>query len=92
MNFGSQTLWFVFLGLLGGFTYILLEKAEKWKDLITFYSFKRYILGMIVGFLYYIGYSQYSFPNSFMCFVSGFAGTTFIQSIVNRYQKKNKPP
>ena len=89
MDFGApmEILWFVLLGLLGGFTYILIEKAEKWEDLVKFYAFKRYILGGIVGLLYMIGHSEHSFPNSLMCFVSGYAGTTFIQGIIKRLSK-----
>jgi len=79
-----EIIWFIFLGLLGGFTYILVEKAEKLEDLIDFYAFKRYILGGIVGLIYHIGYSESSFPNSIMCFVSGYASVTFIQSIIKR--------
>ena len=84
----ALTLWYVFLGFLGGFTYILVEKAEKVEDLIAFYAFKRYVLGGIVGFLYNIGHSEHGFPNSLMCFVSGYAGVTFIQSIINRFRRE----
>lgn len=88
----SNVLWFVALGALGGFTYILMEKAEKWADLITFFAVKRYILGAIVGYLYNMGYSEWSFPDGLMCFVSGYAGTTFIQSLVNRYEERKTSP
>lgn len=90
MPFGTrlEIIRFIFLGILGGFTYILIEKAEKWEDLIEFYAFKRYILGGIVGLIYHIGYSESNFPNSIMCFVSGYAGVTFIQSIIKRFESK----
>jgi len=81
---------FILLGLLGGFTYILMEKAEKWEDLATFFAFKRYALGAIVGYLYNLGYSTWSLPNGLMCFVSGYAGTTFIESLVRRYEGLKK--
>lgn len=84
----SNVLWFVALGALGGFTYILMEKAEKWADLVTFFAFKRYVLGAIVGYLYNTGYSEWSLPDGLMCFVSGYAGTTFIQSLVRRYEER----
>ena len=83
--------FFVVLGLLGGFTFILTEKAENWGDLATFFAFKRYVLGAIVGYLYSIGYSEWSLPDGLMSFVSGYAGTTFIQSLISRYEKA-KPP
>ena len=87
-----EVLFFVILGLLGGFTFILMEKAEKWEDLATFFAFKRYILGAIVGYLYNIGYSEWSLPDGLMCFVSGYASTTFIESLIHRYEKAKQPP
>jgi len=77
---------FIFLGLLGGFTYILAEVAEKWDDLLTFSSFRRYALGAIVGYLYHIGYSTWDLPNSLMCWVSGYMGTHFIEALIRRYE------
>jgi len=83
----EDALWFIFLGLLGGVAYVLMEMAEKWEDLIAFPSFKRYTLGAITGLVYFIGYSERSFPNGIMCFVSGYAATAFIQSLVNRLSR-----
>lgn len=82
-----EILRFVLLGLLGGIVYILLERAEGWEDLVCFYAFKRYALGGIVGLLYHIGHSEHGFPDSLMCFVAGYAGTTFIESLVKRYAR-----
>ncbi|MBA7595636.1 hypothetical protein ES703_02601 [subsurface metagenome] len=78
---------FVLLGLLGGFTYILVEVAEKGEDLLTFLAFRRYVLGAIVGYLYHIGYSTWTLPNSIMCWVSGYMGTHFIEALIRRYEK-----
>jgi len=83
----EDALWFIFLGLLGGVAYVLMEMAEKWEDLIAFPAFKRYTLGAITGLVYFIGYSERSFPNGIMCFVSGYAATAFIQSLVNRLSR-----
>jgi len=80
---------FIFLGLLGGFTYILVEVAKKWGDLLTFSAFRRYTIGVIVGYLYHIGYSTWSLPNSLMCFVSGYMGTHFIESLIRRFDSLN---
>lgn len=76
---------FVLLGLLGGFSYILVEIAKKWEDLFTFSAFRRYTLGAIVGYLYHISYSTWTLPNSIMCWVSGYMGTHFIEALVRRY-------
>jgi hypothetical protein len=83
-----EVLWFIFLGLLGGITYAIIN-SKKWADLITFSSCKRYIIGVIIGFLYNILYSEYSFPNTIMCWVSGYMGVTFIEGLLNRFLKKN---
>jgi len=84
----TNVLYFVFLGFLGGFTYVLMDMAEKWEDLITFPAFKRCVIGGIVGLVYYIGYSEHNFPNGLMCFISGYAGTSFIQKLVTRVRTK----
>jgi len=86
----EEALWFIFLGLLGGFAYVLMEQAGEWEDLIAFPAFKRYALGAIVGLVYFIGYSERNFPNGVMCFVSGYAGTSFIQSLINRLSNSRK--
>lgn len=78
---------FVLLGLLGGFTFILVEVAKKWEDLVTFFAFRRYALGAIVGYLYHIGYSNWTLPDSIMCFVSGYMGVHFINALVRRYNE-----
>jgi len=83
----QEVVVFVFLGLLGGFTYILVEVAKKWEDLLTFSAFRRYAIGAIVGYLYHIGYSTWNLPNSLMCWVSGYMGTHFIESMVRRFDK-----
>ena len=79
-----QFAYFTVLGLLGGFTYILAEVAKKWSDLWTFSAFRRYIIGSIVGYLYFMGYSAWDLPNSIMCWVAGYMGTHFIESLINR--------
>lgn len=81
---------FIFLGLLGGFTYILVEVAKKWEDLLTFSAFRRYAIGAIVGLLYHIGYSTWTLPNSLMCWVSGYMGTHFIETLIRRYEEPKK--
>ena len=85
-----QFAYFTFLGLLGGFTYILAEAAKKWSDLYTFSAFRRYIIGAIVGYLYFMGYSSWDLPNSLMCVVAGYSGTHFIESLVRRYEIINQ--
>ena len=81
-----QFAYFTLLGLLGGFTYILAEVAKTWNDLVTFSAFRRYIIGAIVGYLYFMGYSAWDLPNSLMCVVAGYSGTHFIESLINKME------
>ncbi len=81
-----QFAYFTLLGFLGGFTYILAEVAKKWSDLITFSAFRRYIIGAMVGYLYFMGYSAWDLPNSLMCWVAGYMGTHFIESLIRRME------
>ncbi len=85
-----EVIVFVLLGLLGGFTYILVEVAQKWDDLLIFSAFRRYAIGAIVGYLYHIAYSIWTVPNSIMCFVSGYSGVHFINALVRRYETLKK--
>ncbi|GAH10198.1 unnamed protein product, partial [marine sediment metagenome] len=47
----SEIGYFVGLGVLGAFAYILI-KSDEWEDLTAFDAFKRYGLGAISGFIY----------------------------------------
>lgn len=78
---------FVFMGFLGGLAYVLIN-SKKWKDLKEFKSFRRYLLGAITGFLYYNLYSSWNWPNIIMSFVTGYMGTTFIESLIERLKPK----
>ena len=80
---------FIILGGIGGFSAVLML-AEKWEDLTTFAAFKRYVIGGIVGGLYYALYAQHNFPNFVMAFVSGYCGTDFINKLVERVKKKDE--
>jgi len=75
------------LGAVGGFAAIMVG-AEKWGDLKTFAAFKRYILGAIIGGLYFLLHSDYGFPNMIMSFISGYAGTDFFDKLAEKVPKK----
>ena len=82
-------IYFMFLGLLGGVTYVIIN-SNGWGDLTSFDSCKRYGAGIIVGFLYNHLYSDYNFPNSIMCWVAGYMGITFIEGIINRFTEEEE--
>lgn len=81
---------FTIMGFLGGVTYSLLS-AKSWEELKTFHYSRRMILGAIIGFLYNFLYSDYSFPNFIMSFVSGYMGTDFIAALIEKLRKPTTP-
>ena len=85
----EQILWFVFLGLLGGISYVFIN-SDSIDDLTKYESLKHYVISGIAGFLYNILYSDHSFPNSIMCFVAGYMGTTFINGLVDKFKPKEE--
>jgi len=78
---------FVILGTLGGITHVVIE-AESWEDLKKFSSFKRIVIGSIIGFLYMFLHTDYGFPNFIMAFVSAYAGEDFIKKLIDKLTKK----
>lgn len=80
-------LWFVLLGFIGGVAHVVVD-AKEWEDLKKFSSFKQSILGAICGFIYCLLYSEYSFPNTVMTFVSGYMGTDFMLKIIEKFQTR----
>ncbi len=81
-------LQFILLGFLGAVCFVLL-KAEGWADLKKFKMTRRLIIGGVVGYLYSILYSDYSFPNFVMSFVAGYFGVDFIETIVVKFRKED---
>ena len=84
-------IYFMFLGLLGGVTYVIIN-SKTWGDLTSFDSCKRYAIGLITGFIYDGLYNNYSFPNSIMCWVAGYMGISFIEGLINRFTEKKEQP
>jgi len=78
---------FVLMGLIGGIAHVIID-SESWEDLKKFSSFKTMVIGGIAGFVYSFLYSDYSFPNGAMAFVTGYMGTDFIKSLIDRLGKK----
>ena len=82
-----MVLYFTFMGFLGGIAYVLIH-AKKWRDLSRFQAFRRYVLGAITGFLYWNLYSTWSWPDIVMSFVTGYMGTSFIETLIERFKPK----
>lgn len=88
-----EILYFMFMGLIGGFLYVI-TKADSFDDLTSFSSLQRLVLGPCSGFIYSLLYSEYNFPNSLMAIASGWLGTDFIITIMERFspEKENQTP
>ena len=80
----TQLLYFVALGFVGSVAYVLVN-SESYEDFIKFDSVKRYIVGIVVGGIYDLLYSDYNFPNSIMCIVAGYSGIHFLEGLVDRF-------
>lgn len=80
-----SVLFFTALGLLGGIANVV-ASSKKWEDLKQFSAFKKTVLGAVCGLIYSYLYSEYSFPNGLMSFVSGYTGQDFLVKIIAKYQ------
>ena len=80
----EHMLYFIVLGFVGAIAYVLVN-SESYADFFKFDSVKRYIVGIVVGGIYDILYSDYNFPNSIMCIVAGYSGIHFIESVIERF-------
>jgi len=72
-------LWFTLMGTLGGAAYILVWKITEKYEII-----RHLLLGAIIGLIYYSIYSEWTFPNSVMAFISGYMGTDFLEGLAER--------
>lgn len=88
MEIGT-VIWFVIMGLVGGIAHVIID-SEAWSELKEFSSFKRIVIGGIIGYLYYFLHSEWNFPNSVMVFVSAYAGQDFIKALLEKYAKSKE--
>jgi len=78
---------FAFMGFLGGLAHSFLV-CKSWREFRSFKSVRLIVIGVIVGVVYFFCYSEYNFPNGVMAFISGYAGPSFIESLVLRVKGK----
>ena len=81
-----DALWFVAMAVLGGLYFVFMV-ADSWDDLRTFSSVRHVVASVIAGVLYYALHSEYSFPNTVMCFVVGYMGPTFVDQIIEKRRR-----
>jgi len=75
------------MGFFGGLVHSLLI-ARTYREFRSFKSLKLLVIGAVVGFVYYFLHSDWTYPNTVMSFVSGYAGPAFIESLIARVRAK----
>jgi len=78
-------LTFTVLGLLGGLAMALLI-AKTWREFASYATVRRVAIGAIVGFLYYFLWSEWTYPNCVMAFISGMWGVDFLERLRERFR------
>jgi len=84
----SSELLFALHGLLGALLATLLW-ARSWRDLYSFEAFRNYAVGLIMGYLYHILHSEYSFPNAMMAVVFGYFGKDIAESLFEKLKRRH---
>ena len=78
-----EPLLFTLHGLLGAFIAVLM-RAYSWRYLKTWSAVKRYLLGVIAGYIYYYLWSEFNFPNAVMSIVWGYFAKEMLESLFER--------
>ena len=76
-------LFFIGSALIGGAGYVFFYSVTDKKV-----ALRHLVLSMIAGYIYYILYSQHSFPNTIMAIVVGWFAPDFIEGIMKKYKEK----
>ena len=86
----TEAISFSALGLLGGIISAWVN-AKSFKKLIAFESIRFVVLGALIGLVYHFLYSIWNWPNNVMAIIAGYAGTDFIDFLVEKHRiKQNK--
>ena len=83
----EQLAYFIGLGVVGSIAYVLIN-SDGYQDFFKFDSVRRYLVGAVVGGVYDLLYSDYSFPNGIMCIIAGYTGIHFLEGLVDRFTDK----
>jgi len=76
-------------GLVGAFLATLFWSKSA-KDLVSYEGVRNYVVGLISGYIYYLLYSEYNFPNALMCIVFGYFGKDVIETFFERLRPKHR--
>ena len=79
---------FIIMGLLGGIAYVFLT-AKEWSELYSFGAFRRYTLGLIMGYLYNYLHSDWNFPNATTSFAYGLCATFILEAIIEKVKGRS---
>jgi hypothetical protein len=75
------------MGFLGALLYVLVWSSSL-KDLWSYSSLRHLLVGLIVGYIYSVLHSEYSFPNSVMAAVAGYMGPDFAAGLIEKLKPK----
>jgi len=76
-------LWFIVNALIGAVAYIYFYSIYDKKQAV-----RQLILAGIAGYIYFIGHSEYNFPNTLVTIVVGWFAPDFIEGIITKYKEK----
>lgn len=76
-------LFFVGSALIGGAGYVFFYSVTEKKV-----ALRHLVLSGIAGYIYFMLYSQHSFPNTIMAIVVGWFAPDFIEGIMKKYKEK----
>ena len=80
-------LHFAFMGFLGGVVYAL-RWAKSYSDLKSYKVFQHIVIGTIIGYFYYYLHVEHGFPDSIGAAIAGYAGSDFIEFLVEKFGYK----
>jgi len=86
MELTVVTLYFVLVALLGGTAFVFFE-SRTWEDLRKYRNVRHLVLAGIAGFVWFLLYSEWGFPNLVVAFIAGWFAPTFLESFVKRVKK-----
>jgi len=78
---------FLLMGLAGSLLYVIVH-SKSWAELLSYASFRHMVCGLVFSMIYYMLWSEYAFPNLFMCLVFSYFGPDLIESFMQRLREK----
>jgi len=74
---------FLLMGLLGSLLYVLVW-SRSWAELVSYTSFRHVACGLIFSAIYFVLWSEYTFPNLIMCLIFSYFGPDLVEAFMER--------